>query len=393
MKRELTIGLAWHSFRSGNLGVGALSVCNINLIDTEVQRSGASAKYIIFGNNGPCNYVPKKFEDKVEFIHCSAKNIAKNLREIKSKISSCDIIFDIGEGDSYADIYGIARLLKLTYTKNISLNQGIPTVICPQTIGPFNTKIGSAIAKKTLSKNGCEIITRDNLSTKELQSIGIKYNSESIDVAFTLDYDKKIYSHIKNKEKIIGINISGLLYHGGYTRKNQFKLTANYKELMHSLINHLLKSERTEIHLIPHVVSINNPIEDDYAVSVDIAKNFERVKISPRFTSPSEAKSYISNCDLFIGARMHSTIAAVSSGVACIPLAYSRKFAGLFQSINYNNVIDLRENSSEEIIKQIINASHSIDAISNNAIQSQKKAEEIIKVYKQKISDSIAKVI
>lgn len=38
---------------------------------------------------------------------------------------------------------------------------------------------------------------------------------------------------------------------------------------------------------------------------------------------------------------MHATIAAFSSGVATIPVAYSRKFRGLFEGIGYKRLIDL----------------------------------------------------
>ena len=41
----------------------------------------------------------------------------------------------------------------------------------------------------------------------------------------------------------------------------------------------------------------------------------------------------ISRCTAFVGARTHSTIAAISSGVATLSLAYSRKARGLNQDL------------------------------------------------------------
>jgi len=52
--------------------------------------------------------------------------------------------------------------------------------------------------------------------------------------------------------------------------------------------------------------------------------------------------------DLFIGARMHSTIAAFSSGVPVIPIAYSRKFNGLYDTLQYPYYIDAKSNITEE---------------------------------------------
>ena len=57
---------------------------------------------------------------------------------------------------------------------------------------------------------------------------------------------------------------------------------------------------------------------------------YPRAIVAPAFRTPVEAKSYIAGMDFFAGARMHACIAAVSSGVPVYPLAYSRKFNGLF---------------------------------------------------------------
>ena len=47
----------------------------------------------------------------------------------------------------------------------------------------------------------------------------------------------------------------------------------------------------------------------------------------------SEVKWCISKLDWFVGSRMHATIAALSSGVPCAAIAYSRKFRGVFATL------------------------------------------------------------
>ena len=47
---------------------------------------------------------------------------------------------------------------------------------------------------------------------------------------------------------------------------------------------------------------------------------------------------------------MHATIGAVSCGVPTLPLAYSRKFKGVFNSIHYQHTMDLKANSQDEIL-------------------------------------------
>ena len=54
--------------------------------------------------------------------------------------------------------------------------------------------------------------------------------------------------------------------------------------------------------------------------------------------------------DYFIGARMHATIGAFSSGVITIPFAYSRKFQGLYEKIGYPYFVDGTKLETQEAL-------------------------------------------
>lgn len=54
--------------------------------------------------------------------------------------------------------------------------------------------------------------------------------------------------------------------------------------------------------------------------------------------------------DIFLGARMHASIAAISSNVATIPFSYSKKFEGLFGSLEYPYVISATKISTDNAI-------------------------------------------
>ncbi len=59
--------------------------------------------------------------------------------------------------------------------------------------------------------------------------------SEIIDVAFFMPYKKKEF----NSDSIhVGLNVSALLWYGGYTRNNQFGLKVDYPLLIHSVIDY-----------------------------------------------------------------------------------------------------------------------------------------------------------
>ena len=54
----MKFGLLWHSFSSGNLGVGALSISNMLLIDEAARKCGITPEFLIIGSSGPCDYPP-----------------------------------------------------------------------------------------------------------------------------------------------------------------------------------------------------------------------------------------------------------------------------------------------------------------------------------------------
>ena len=51
---------------------------------------------------------------------------------------------------------------------------------------------------------------------------------------------------------------------------------------------------------------------------------------------------------------MHATIAAFSAGVPVVPMAYSRKFNGLFiDTLSYPHLIDLKEDDENTILTMV----------------------------------------
>lgn len=101
------------------------------------------------------------------------------------------------------------------------------------------------------------------------------------------------------------------------------------------------------------MVGADRGVENDYAVSFDLCEEFNNTNLvlSPLFLDPISAKNYIAGMDFFMGARMHSTIAAFSSGVSVVPMAYSRKFNGLFSdTLQYPYVADMKAQGNSDIM-------------------------------------------
>ncbi len=158
------------------------------------------------------------------------KWVASQYRPFIKKLSQYDLILDISEGDSFADIYGSARFIQMSLSKELALATGKTLVLLPQTIGPFNHPISRLIAH-FLMRRIKYIYPRDQTSLHYLEkTIPNRVFHEYLDVAFHLPYERLCFA----PEKIhVGLNISGLLWQGGYTHDNMFKLRANYREVMY----------------------------------------------------------------------------------------------------------------------------------------------------------------
>lgn len=364
MSKNINICIIWANPYNKNMGVSALAYSTLSLIKDcldeiklkgEITFVGSSSNmsdalliggksYDFFNIYGVNYYNPKTLLRLL--FHFKKLHTLKQLR--------FKYIFDIGEGDSFSDIYGTQRFMRLLNSKRFFNLLRKEQFLLPQTIGPFRNKKNEKLAFKTLEKFQY-ILGRDKQSVEYAKKHLTRINcTESIDVAFYLPYIKSSFSTNKLH---IGINISGLLWNGGYTENNQFGLKANYKLLIKKIIEYFGNNDTCELHLVPHVVPDNYPVEDDYAVCEQLQNDYPNTILAPRFQNPIEAKSYISGLDFFTGARMHATIAAFSTGIPVYPMAYSRKFNGLYKdTLGYNWMGDCVNDNTEEILLGLINA-------------------------------------
>jgi colanic acid/amylovoran biosynthesis protein len=348
-KKKLTIGLLWHSISSDNLGVGALTESQIAIIRGVATRLQIPVRFIVFGTLGGKSYPPANADVRVG-SRISIKQILQGKSPFVREVSECDVVFDIGEGDSFADIYGIKRYLFQIVSKVAVVAKKRPLILSPQTIGPFDrwyTRLVAAMVMKKAHK----VFARDHLSANYLKDMGVEGYGEVVDLAFKLPYSKP---DAASGATNVAINVSGLLYSGGYSGGNQFGLSVDYRAHVEYLIEYFLGQEGVDVWLVPHVIPDDIPNDDDRVAIGALQLKYPKVKISPEFGSPSSAKSFIAGMSFLTGARMHACIAAFSSGVPVVPLAYSRKFNGLFSSLNYRHVADGKKMSTEECNSAVV---------------------------------------
>ncbi len=383
----LRIGLLWHSLRSANLGVGALTIANIAILRAAAAKAGRTVIPVVIGFGGPLHYSPDKGVEEVETASTAYLLPGSQLWKA---LGSCSVILDIGGGDSWADLYGGKRFFWMWWSKQMALLQRRPLVLSPQTIGPFDRPVLNRLAGRTMKQ--CErIFTRDTESMQLLKALGAETRaSETVDVAFRLPFQRmpcQAGGPIR-----FGFNVSGLLYAGGYKRNDQFGSSEAYRAVVDGVIAGLLARRDVEVSLVPHVLTGDGSAEDDAAVSYAIAARYPRVKVAPSFKSPGEAKGYISSLDLLAGSRMHATIAAASSGVAVVPLAYSRKFRGVFSSIGYPLVADCISTPPNELISVTLGAVDRRSELSTAAAQGAALALDRLEAYENYLAELLRRL-
>jgi colanic acid/amylovoran biosynthesis protein len=398
MKTKIKLGVAGINHLNGNRGVGALAISTIYLLDEIANENNLTLElYAISNQKGLFHVNIGNKKVPVHYIFSSSFGIKSILNLMKPKqlnsllkYFKLDRVLCMGEGDSFSDIYGIQRFNSINDQHRFARLFGKKYTLLPQTIGPFKDKKIKKKAFKSIN-NAFSVLPRDRQSYLYVkENTKINNISEVIDIAFCMPYTKKEFSvnYIN-----VGLNVSALLWNGGYTKNNQFGLKSNYTDLIDETIKYFLSIPNVKLHLVPHVVLLNNNVENDYQVTLELFDKYknDNLILAPFFLDPIQAKSYIAGLDFFTGARMHSCIAAFSSGVPVFPMAYSRKFNGLFKdTLQYEWMGDCVNESNDEVFTNMKDAFKNRELLFNKI---KFATEEIVKprliLLKEKIKEII----
>jgi polysaccharide pyruvyl transferase WcaK-like protein len=389
--RPIAIGLLGASFGAKNLGVAALACgtvasvfysypnARLFIVDYAIEPATYQVKHP--GGIASIELVNIRFSKRF-YLHnniayllflalCLRLLPSRKWRErlllrnrVLKAIHEADIIGSIAGGDSFSDIYGLRRLIYMALPQILVLQLKKPLVLLPQTFGPFKGTFAKAIARYILKRSKI-VYSRDSGGFEAVRDLIGRDRGRlefSYDMGFALDpnirteripfwmseYDKSI--------PLVGVNVSGLLSIGGYTRNNMFNIKGDYHQLIHKLINYFIQTYRAHVMLVPHVFGTDDESESDVIacrrVHDDIDDRLRNyVHLIRGEFNQYEIKALIGRCDFFVGSRMHACIAAISQCVPAVGLAYSRKFQGVFDSVGMEElVIDIREHDEDAIM-------------------------------------------
>jgi polysaccharide pyruvyl transferase WcaK-like protein len=295
-------------------------------------------------------------------------------------VSDADLVLDVSGGDSFTDLYGEARFRSIVAPKEIALSLGRRLVLLPQTYGPFKSEKTRHTARRLIG-GAALAYARDPDSLARLRDLledrfDPNRHRLGVDLAFALPAQQPTALEAsvaaalaaRGERALIGLNVSGLLMNRQRQAASRFGLACDYPSLMRRLVMQLLDETAARLLVLPHVHAPHGHYESDLDASVALLDSLpekyalavkQRVAVLNKPLDACELKWLIARCDWFCGARMHATIAAVSSGVPTAAIAYSKKTLGVFKTCDAAEaVVDLRHYAEEEAVEQLIRSWH-----------------------------------
>ncbi|BAH53731.1 polysaccharide pyruvyl transferase family protein [Rhodococcus opacus] len=307
----------WADRDSTNLGLRALAEGTESI----VERRWPNAELTFHTQDSPDTPLSKR---------SVLRDILRPRGPIKRELARYDAILDTGAGDSFTDIYGLRRLVLMAYVQRVAAQLRVPTILMPQTVGPFDSRLGRLIARRSLQQ-ATSVFARDPVSLAFARQLGRQSASESTDLVFALSRP----DHTDTVERDVVVNVSGLLWFD-----NPHVDSQSYRRSVTALVDGLLQRDR-RVGLLAHV--LDSPVTDNDVPAVrELGGVFgDAVEILVP-DSLTDVRGILATANVVIGARMHACLNSLSVGTPAIPWAYSRKFAPLVDALGWNMHVDLR---------------------------------------------------
>lgn len=253
-----------------------------------------------------------------------------------------DLVIDLS-GDMITEDYGphvtYSHLLPLAMAALV----GRPYAVVAQSIGPFRLMRKPA---QWLLRRASVVTVRDTISLEYLVSLGLEPPTVTADLAFLLDSDASAADEAISRGLIpsgpfVGVSISNLIAHH-YVSRSQKASKEKFLSEMAGALSSFSEEHDLPVVLVPQVTGPKLD-KDDRVLSRDLAARMDTsVTCLEDDLNPDAIKGIIGRATVFVGARMHANIAALSSGVPTVAISYSHKTPGIMNMFGLGGyVIDI----------------------------------------------------
>lgn len=258
---------------------------------------------------------------------------------VREEIAKADAFIMTG-GDVLSLDYGPGALYRHVAEAEAAMRAGKPTYLWAASIGPFSKSrriekfMGGHLRRYTA------ITVRESETLNYLTQLEVEEAALVADPAFLLRPEAAdAVMRLADSRTYLGLNLSPLVRTALPTEAQR----RDFDREAHSFIRSVLERTDLSIVLVPHVAPLDgNPNNSDSTYMLNLLNQLnapDRVVIAPPTLNAAQLKGLIGKCAYFIGARTHSTIAAISQGIPTISIAYSVKAVGinrdLFGSTKY----------------------------------------------------------
>lgn len=245
-------------------------------------------------------------------------------------ITSADALVSIG-GDNYSLDYGLVSLFHFVNVAEFALRSEKPSALWAASVGPFD-KEPRVVQQVVEHLQRLSLVSvRETNSYDYLRGKGLHSNLIQVaDSAFALKPEPFDVSSFwpKTDKPVVGLNVSPLIQK--YRARGEDPVVL--KNEVVRFVQHAM-GQGYHVLLVPHVVPLDGRVfNNDEVYMREILAAFspaDSVSMPPSGLNASQLKYIISLCRFFIGARTHATIAAFSSSVPTISIAYSIKAKGI----------------------------------------------------------------
>lgn len=287
--------------------------------------------------------------------------------DISKYLLTTKCVLSIG-GDNY-QLNGANLPRNFILLDNYVIKNKIPLFIWGASVGPFSIKQSyENFMAEHLSKVNM-IFARESETIDYLSRIGVNNVVQVADPAFIMKPIKPTQKDFNNIPRYsIGLNFSPLM--ALYVTNGDLH---RWRNMVIKIISKIYDELGCPIFLIPHV-TIPGDYNNDYWFMKSIIPDLQQgcdVELVSDIYNAQELKWIISSMKLFIGSRMHSTIASLSSYIPTISLGYSIKSIGINKDIfgHQKYCISPVNNYEEIVIKKIIEVYNNSDSIKKHLSQ------------------------
>ena len=250
------------------------------------------------------------------------------LSELRA-IAQADLVVGLGGGylNGAASRAGTLNVVFLLLPVFLATRLQRPTVLAPQSYGPFGRWTQVQLVRSCLNRVG-RIVVREDTSMAQLRSAGVhdRLLERGVDSAFALAGERHVIAATPDEAGHPRVGITARAWLPGRGQEAYERSLAAFTDWLH-------RSRGAVVTLVPQVTSDYGD-DDDRRVSRRIASycSTEPIVIEEQLDHPTLRAVYRS-LDYVVGTRFHSVIFSLTGGTPALAIEYEHKASGIMADL------------------------------------------------------------